>query len=215
MFGGLGSGGRLTWFLRLTWPSFENHAMTVLYQAITRRDVSQRAGLLRLAHERSPVPRARDGSRKSRHNWGFAIFRALRRLWVPLIILVVIGAGGFTVSRLHGVFGSEKRPSYADTKINDAKPYDPKHLTYEVFGPPGTVATISYFDIDGDPRFVKGASLPWSLEFAFTQAAVVGNVVAQGDSDSIGCRIVVDGEVKAERVSNEVNAFTFCSLKAA
>ena len=29
--------------------------------------------------------------------------------------------------------------------------------------------------------------------------AVVGNVVAQGDSDSIGCRIVVDGVVKAER----------------
>ena len=45
----------------------------------------------------------------------------------------------------------------------------------------------------------KGASLPWSLEFAITQATVVGNVVAQGDSDSIGCRIVVDGEVKAEK----------------
>jgi MmpS family membrane protein len=129
--------------------------------------------------------------------------------------LVVIGAGGFTVARLHGAFGSEKRPSYADTKIDDAKPYDPKHLTYEVFGPPGTVAKISYFDVDGDPRFVKGASLPWSLKLAFTQAAVVGNVVAQGDSASIGCRIVVDGEVKAERISNEVNAFTFCLLKAA
>jgi hypothetical protein len=139
----------------------------------------------------------------------------LKRLWIPLVILVVIGAGGLTVSRLHGIFGSEKRPSYADTKINDAKPYDPKHLTYEVFGPPGTVAKISYFDVDGDPRVVKGARLPWSLKFAITQAAVVGNVMAQGDSDSIGCRIVVDGEVKAERISNEVNAFTFCLLKAA
>jgi hypothetical protein len=139
----------------------------------------------------------------------------LRRLWVPLVILVVIAAGGLTVSRLHGIFGSEKRPSYADSKINDAKPFDPKRLTYEVFGPPGTVADISYFDVDGDPQRVKGASLPWSLQFAFTQAAVVGSIVAQGDSDSIGCRIVVDGEVKAERISNEVNAFTFCLLKAA
>ena len=119
------------------------------------------------------------------------------------------------MSRLHGVFGSEKRPSYADTKISDAKPYDPKQLTYEVFGAPGTVATISYFDVDGDPRLLKGASLPWSLKFAMTQAAVAGSIVAQGDSDSIGCRIVVDGEVKAERISNEVNAFTFCQLKAA
>jgi Mycobacterium membrane protein len=128
---------------------------------------------------------------------------------------VVIGAGGFAVWRLHGIFGSEKRPSYADSKINEAKPFDPKQLTYQVFGPPGTVANISYFDVDGDPQQVKGASLPWSLKFAITQAAVAGNVVAQGDSDSIGCRIVVDGEVKAERISNEVHAFTFCQLKAA
>jgi hypothetical protein len=127
----------------------------------------------------------------------------------------VITAGGLTVSRLHGVFGSEKRPSYADTKINDTKSYDPKHLTYEVFGPPGTVADINYFDVHGDPQLVKGATLPWSLTFSTTQAAVVGNVVAQGDSDSIGCRLVVDGEVKAERISNEVHAFTFCLLKAA
>ena len=31
------------------------------------------------------------------------IFRVLRRLWIPLVVLVVIGAGGFTVSRLHGI----------------------------------------------------------------------------------------------------------------
>ncbi len=130
-------------------------------------------------------------------------------------MLVVIGAAGFTVSRLHAVFGSEKRPSYADTKINDTRPFNPKQLTYEVFGPPGTVAEISYFDVDGDPRLIRGASLPWSLNFAITQAAVAGSLVAQGDSDRIGCRIVVDGEVKAERISNEVNAFTFCMLKAA
>ena len=57
------------------------------------------------------------------------IFRVLRRLWIPLVVLVVIGAGGFTVSRLHGIFGSEKRLSYADTRVDDTKPYNPKHLT--------------------------------------------------------------------------------------
>ncbi|GFG75229.1 siderophore export accessory protein MmpS4 [Mycobacterium botniense] len=119
------------------------------------------------------------------------------------------------MARLHGIFGSEKRPSYADTKINDTQPFNPKQLTYEVFGPPGTVADISYFDVNADPQLVEGARLPWSVKFATTQAAVVGSIVAQGDSDSIGCRIVVDGEVKAEHVSHEVNAFTFCLLKAA
>jgi hypothetical protein len=139
----------------------------------------------------------------------------LRRLWIPLVILMVIAAGGLTVSRLHGIFGSEKRPSYADTKINDTKPFDPKRLSYEIFGPPGTVASISYFDVNADPQRVDEARLPWSLEFATTDATAVGSVVAQGDSDSIGCRIVVDREVKAQRISNEVNAFTFCLLKAA
>ncbi|MGH3968143.1 MAG: MmpS family protein [Mycobacterium sp.] len=138
----------------------------------------------------------------------------MRRLWIPLVILVVLGAGGLTVSRLHGIFGSEKRSSYADTQVNDATPFDPKHLTYEVFGPPGAVADISYFDVNADPRRVDDARLPWSLTFATTEATSVGSIVAQGDSDSIGCRIVVDGQVKAERITNEVSAFTFCVLKA-
>jgi hypothetical protein len=36
-----------------------------------------------------------------------------------------------------------------------------------------------------------------------------------GYSDAIGCRIIVDDEVKAERISNQVNAFTSCLLKSA
>jgi hypothetical protein len=134
-------------------------------------------------------------------------------VWIPLVILLVIAGGGFTVTRLHSVFGSENRPLYADNKINDTKPFNPKHMTYEVFGPPGTVANISYFDAHADPRRVNGARLPWSVEFASTEATAVGSVVAQGDSDSIGCRILVDGEVKAEQISNEVSAFTSCLLK--
>jgi Mycobacterium membrane protein len=127
---------------------------------------------------------------------------------------MVIAGGGFTVTRLHSVFGSEKRPLYADTKINDTQPFTPNHITYEVFGPPGTVANVSYFDVNANPRRVVGARLPWSVEFASTAATAVGGVAAQGDSDSIGCRILVDGEVKAERISNEVGAFTYCKLKS-
>jgi MmpS family membrane protein len=130
-------------------------------------------------------------------------------------VLVVVCAGAFTVSRLHGIFGSEKRPAYADTKVNDSKPFNPKHLTYEVFGPAGAVANISYFDENSEPTFVKGASLPWSLNFEITETSAVGSVLAQGDGDSIGCRILVDDEVKAEKISNQYNAFTSCLLKAA
>ena len=136
-------------------------------------------------------------------------------VWIPLVIMVVIACGGYTVARLHGFFGSEKRPSYADAGSDESKPFHPKTLIYEVFGPAGTVADISYFDVNADPRQVDRASLPWSLKLTTNQAAVMGNIVAQGNADSIGCRIVVDGVVKAERISNEVNAYTFCLLKAA
>src|SRR5208337_4441959 len=113
-------------------------------------DISQQSGrrpaLLRRARQPSAAPPALRGSREGRRNRGFSIFRVLRRLWVPLVILVVVVAGGFTVSRLHGIFGSEKQLSYADTRVDQGKPFNPKHLRYEVFGAPGTVADISYFD---------------------------------------------------------------------
>ena len=40
-------------------------------------------------------------------------------------------------------------------------------------------------------------------------------LVAQGDSGSIGCCLVVDVVMKAETISDEVDAFTVCLLKAA
>ena len=179
------------------------------------RDAGQRFGpeatVPPPVRQSTPPPGA---DRQSHRKRRFTISRVVRRLWIPLVIVLVIGGGGLTVSRLHGIFGSERRPTYADSQINDAKPFDPKHLTYEVFGPPGTVANISYFDANADPKRVEGVRLPWSLTFAMTEATAVGNVVAQGDSDAIGCRIVVDGVLKAEKTAHETNAFIFCALKA-
>ncbi|ORA45051.1 hypothetical protein BST21_18535 [Mycolicibacterium celeriflavum] len=139
----------------------------------------------------------------------------MKRLWIPLLILVVVLAGGFTVSRLRTVFGTDNRASYADTELEEQEPYDPKKLVYEVFGPPGTVATISYFDTDADPQLVEGASLPWSTTYEISGAAIIGNLVAQGTGNSIGCRIIVDGEVEAERIAQGTNALTYCLMKAA
>ena len=132
-----------------------------------------------------------------------------------MVILAVVTVSTFAVYRVHGYFGSQKRESYADSNLETAKAFNPKRIIYEVFGPAGTVADISYFDVNSDPQQVKGAQLPWSLDISTTKPAVMGNLVAQGDSDSIGCRITVDGEVKAERVANEVDAYTFCVVKSA
>ena len=57
-------------------------------------------------------------------------------------------------------------------------------------------------------------SLPWSYDTTTTQPAVFVNVAAQGDSDSLGCRIKIDDVVKDERSVNTLNAFTYCLDKS-
>jgi hypothetical protein len=132
-----------------------------------------------------------------------------------MVVLAVVIVGGFAVHRVHGYFGSQKRESYADANLENAKPFNPKRIIYQVFGPAGSSADISYFDVNSDPQRVDGAKLPWTLDISTTKPTVMGNLVAQGDGDSIGCRITVDGEVKAERFVNEVDAYTFCVVKSA
>lgn len=144
---------------------------------------------------------------------GMTIVRTLGRIWIPLVVLLVIGAGGLVVSRVHGIFGSDTRPSYGSVAGNDR--YNPKEVRYEVFGPADTVASISYFNAESQPQEVKHAALPWSVTITMNAPAVVANLVAQGDSSSLGCRIVVDGQVKSERVTNEVNAYTHCEVQGA
>jgi hypothetical protein len=180
-----------------------------------RFDAGQRPLLLGHAPQPSLARQVPGGPRKSRRTPGSAIFRLLKRLWIPLVVLAVVIAGGWTVSRLHGIFGNEQSLSYGDTRNDEAKPLNPKYLKYEVFGPPGTAADISFFDADGDPQYIEDVALPWSLEFPITAATGVGSVAAQGDSDSIGCRLLVDTAVKAEKTTYAVSAFTSCLLKAA
>jgi len=141
--------------------------------------------------------------------------RFVSRFWIPLVILAVVAVGGVIVDKAHGYFGSGKRDSYADANLGSPKLSNPTRITYEVFGPPGTVADISYFDVNIDAKRVDGAQLPWSLIVTTDKLTLVGNLVARGDSESIGCRVTVDGVVTAERISNGVNAYTYCPVKSA
>src|SRR6202158_5463257 len=140
----------------------------------------------------------------------------LKRGWIPLLIVVVVAVAGFTVYRMHGVFGSDNETTSAGAGLaNDAKPFNPKRVTYEIFGPKGAVATINYLDLQAQPQEVKDTSLPWSITLTTTAPASNANIVAQGDSDSIGWRIPVNDAAKDEKTSDEVNAQTFCLVKSA
>lgn len=165
----------------------------------------------RTTEVRDEVP-ARSSDRKGKR---FSILAALRRVWLPLLIVAVVALAGFCVHRLQGVFGAHDQASQSNSAAQDIKPFNPKHVVYEVFGPPGTVANINYLDIKAQPQRVDNAPLPWTLSVTTTLPSVSVNIVAQGDSDQIGCRITVNDVVKDERIANEVNAQTFCLVKSA
>lgn len=145
---------------------------------------------------------------------GKSLGSLLARRWTILVAVVVIAVAGFCVYRLHGIFGSHHIVSAGGALPNDNTASTPKHLVIEVFGDPGAVASISYLDINAQPQHVADAALPWSYDVTTTQPAVFTNVVAQGNSSSLGCRITIDGQVKDERTVNTLNAYTYCLEKS-
>ncbi|WP_197496728.1 MmpS family transport accessory protein [Mycobacterium sp. 1274761.0] len=144
----------------------------------------------------------------------FSLGNRLKRRWMLLVAVFVVAVAGFAVFRLNGIFGSRDVTSTPSGAANEIVPFNPKHVVMEVFGPPGTVATITYTDVNAQPQRVDGATLPWAYDTTTTQPAVFVNVSAQGDSDSIGCRIMIDDVVKDERTVNTLNAFTYCLDKS-
>jgi hypothetical protein len=139
----------------------------------------------------------------------------IKRVWIPLTIVAVVAVAGFVVYRLHGIFGAQLQTSAVSARADDVKPFNPKHVTLEVFGPAGSEADINYLDVDAVPQRVDGARLPWSYSVTTTAPAVSVNVVAQGDSEVIGCRITVNGDVKDQRTMEGTDAQTYCLVKSA
>jgi Mycobacterium membrane protein len=137
-----------------------------------------------------------------------------KRAWIPLLIVVVVVIAGFTVHRIRTFFGAEGIIVTPKVFADDPEPFDPKVVTYEVWGS-GTYADINYLDLDAKPQRADGAALPWKLTLQTNAPSAAPNIVAQGDGETISCRITVDDEIKDERTSNGVSAQTFCLVKSA
>ena len=142
------------------------------------------------------------------------VANAVKKVWIALVILVVILVAGFCVTRLRSVFGDHDNRGITSGSADDIKPFNPKHVVYEVYGA-GATANINYLDINAQPRRIDNVPLPWTLSVITTLPSVSVNVVAQTDGDQIGCRIIVNDVVKDERSVNGVNAETFCIVKSA
>jgi Mycobacterium membrane protein len=142
------------------------------------------------------------------------ITRAVKRAWIPLVLVVVLAVSTLGVSRLHKIFGSQDLNAGAGAGIEIVQ-FNPKVVVYEVAGTPGTTANINYWDENANTHQVNEAPLPWSFTISTTLPAVSANIMAQTDGNQISCKITVDGVVREQQNADGHNAQTFCLVKSA
>lgn len=141
------------------------------------------------------------------------MFGVMQRMWIPIVVVVVVAIAVFAVIRLHGVAGST---TDGPSAIRDgSEPVIPKDVIYEVFGPAGTTGQANFLDEHAQPQRANFATLPWSYTISTKLMSVFANVVAQGDSGTLGCRITVNGVVRDEQLVTAHNAQVFCLVKSA
>jgi hypothetical protein len=146
------------------------------------------------------------------------------RYWLVLTLAAVIVLSGFVVHRLHGIFGVHRGSFGGGTSGEVLDSFNAKTITLEVWGPPGSTATINYLDENSHPEQALNVPLPWSKVLSSTKPGIPANLVAQGDGSWIACQFIVnkhDGSgdvVKAPNRSDaneNVNAFVSCLDKSA
>ncbi|CAM4141071.1 hypothetical protein MB901379_00718 [Mycobacterium basiliense] len=138
----------------------------------------------------------------------------MKRVWLLLAVVAVAVVAGLGIYRLHRVFGSHEQPVVQEEADTDIPQFDPKRVTYEVFGPAST-ARIAYLDPDAHVRQLSNIPLPWSQTVTTTLPAVTVNLLAQSDGNELSCRILVNGDVKDERSVSRPKALTFCEVTSA
>ena len=148
----------------------------------------------------------------------------LARFWLVLTIAAVVALSGFVVYRLHGVFGVHKGSFGGGTSGEVLDQFNAKTITLEVWGSPGSTATINYLDENSHPQQALNVPLPWSMVLSSTKPGIPANLMAQGDGSWIACQFVVnnhDGHGDVIKTPNRsdsnetVNPFVYCLDKSA
>jgi Mycobacterium membrane protein len=148
----------------------------------------------------------------------------ISRYWLVLTLVGVLLLSGFVVHRLHGVFGVHSGSFGGGTSGEVLDQFNAKTITLEVWGSPGSTATINYLDENSHPQQALNVPLPWSHILSSTKPGIPANLVAQGDGSWIACHFVVDNHdgrgavIKGPNRSPEnetVNAFVYCLDKSA
>ncbi|WP_420109058.1 MmpS family transport accessory protein [Mycolicibacter arupensis] len=131
------------------------------------------------------------------------------------MVTVAALMGTLAVVNLRGAFGADEIFRWDGSGSRVIESINEKRLRYEIFGTASASGAVSYLNREAQPEQASFAGLPWTLEMSTTSPSVIGNVVAQGDGDQIGCRITVNGAIKDEQFATGHHAQVFCLVKGA
>jgi hypothetical protein len=132
---------------------------------------------------------------------------------MPLVAVVALALGSVCMWKVHQF----SAPGPVITVNGPAAPpeFNLKRLTYELFGSVGEGGMLVWVDIDGHPHQVSLTTLPWSHTETTTLTVVSGSVSAQVHGGQVGCRMLVNGVVRAEQSDTHQDAHVFCLVKSA
>lgn len=140
----------------------------------------------------------------------------LKKAWIPLLLVVVIALGAYVVVRVRNSFGAGARTASSEANADETKPFNPKHITYELTAPSGGTVSVNFLDENGQPHLIEDAPLPWSHTIVTTLPSMSANIVAQGNTamEHLRCRIIVDDNVRDDRSIDEYKPFIYCLVKS-
>jgi hypothetical protein len=145
------------------------------------------------------------------------VFPIVKKAWIPLLLVVVISLGTYAVVRIRDTFGANAAVASGEGNADNTKPFNPKHITYEITGASGGRVDVDYLDENGQPHRVDAALMPWSYTIVTTLPSMSANVVGKAKRtavDALRCRVIVDGQVRDDRRSDDYQPFIYCLVKS-
>lgn len=146
---------------------------------------------------------------------GLNVAKIVGALWLPVVIVVVAGLVGYGVNAVRQKSQLITNPPADDSIPATVVQINPKNITYEVFGDLGASGKVVYANVNSEPVEVKLDALPWSHSETTMLPSASVSLVTQVSGDSVGCRILVDGQVRDEQSVTHPGAAAACTVTAA
>ena len=84
--------------------------------------------------------------------------RLVSKVWLPTVVVVVVAVAGSIINSAQGLFGSDDRTRGSGNRFSIAQ-FNPKHITYEIFGDLNGWGRVGYWDVNSTPVAVDLADL--------------------------------------------------------